>query len=112
MDSGLALRAPRNDSVSRSHFGCGFGSTTDFDEPSGAACMPGGDCPCGLAAGVPPLPVVSGPVQPWGCACPLLSSGNVVRPSLCGESPGLFGSVCAIAVADAASSQQNATSVR
>ena len=43
-----------------------FGSTMVFDEPSGAACMPGGDCPWGLSAGAPPLPVVIGPVQPCG----------------------------------------------
>jgi hypothetical protein len=49
-----------------------FGSTTLFDEPSGAACMVGGDCPWGLAAVAPPLPVVIGPVQPCGCSCPLL----------------------------------------
>src|SRR5262245_14181814 len=31
----------------------GAGSTIVFEDPSGAACMPGGDCPCGLSAGVP-----------------------------------------------------------
>ncbi len=62
---------------------CYFGSTMVFEEPSGAGCMPGGDCPCGLSAGAPPLPVVIGPVRPCGCSCPLLSSGNTVRPVLC-----------------------------
>ena len=44
-----------------------FSSTTVLFEPSGAASMPGGDCPCGLSAGAPPDPVLMGPVGPWGC---------------------------------------------
>src|SRR6478736_2914435 len=57
------------------------GAVVVFDEPSGAACMPGGLCPCGLAAGEPPLPVSIGPVQPCGCFCPIVS-GVCVRPVL------------------------------
>jgi hypothetical protein len=30
------------------------GSIVVFDEPSGADCIPGGVCPCGLEAGAPP----------------------------------------------------------
>jgi hypothetical protein len=33
--------------------------------------------PWGLAAVVPPLPVVSGPVRPCGEGCPLSSSGEL-----------------------------------
>ena len=58
-----------------------FGSTIVFDEPSGAACMPGGVWPCGLSAGAPPLVVLSGPVSPCGCFCPC-SFGSTVRPVL------------------------------
>src|SRR5664279_522263 len=43
------------------------GSTIVFDEPSGAACMPGAVSPCGLEAGAPPDLVLIGPVQPCGC---------------------------------------------
>src|ERR1039458_8091343 len=43
------------------------GSTTVFDEPSGAACMPGALSPCGLEAGAPPDLVLIWPVQPCGC---------------------------------------------
>jgi hypothetical protein len=35
-----------------------------FDELSGATCMFGGVPPWGLVAGAPPVPVVSGPVEP------------------------------------------------
>ena len=45
-------------------------STTVLEDPSGAACMPGGVWPCGLSAGAPPEPVSKGPVRPWGCICP------------------------------------------
>ncbi len=39
-----------------------------LSEPFGAACMPGGVSPCGLAAGAPPLDLVFiGPVCPCGC---------------------------------------------
>src|SRR4029450_12674001 len=55
-----------------------------FDEPSGAACMLGGVCPCGLSAGAPPVPVVIGPVGPCGCTWPL--SFNSVLPVECCES--------------------------
>src|SRR5665811_116590 len=55
------------------------GKTTVFDEPSGAACMPGAVSPCGLEAGAPPLVVLIGPVQPCGGNCPL-ASGVTVRP--------------------------------
>src|SRR5262245_50288377 len=43
------------------------GSVVVFEEPSGADCIPGGVCPCGLEAGAPPWPVLVGPVQPCGC---------------------------------------------
>jgi hypothetical protein len=36
------------------------GSTTVFDEPSGADCMPGGVSPCGVEAGAPLVVVVIG----------------------------------------------------
>jgi hypothetical protein len=39
-------------------------STIVLSEPSGAACIPGGVCPCGLEAGAPPVPVSRGPVRP------------------------------------------------
>src|SRR5262245_20571516 len=42
----------------------GARSTIVFEDPSGAAYMPGGDCPCGLSAGVPHVVVSSGPVLP------------------------------------------------
>jgi len=54
-------------------------STMVFDEPSGAACIPGGVWPCGLSAGAPPDFVSSGPVFPCGCAGPCFS-GMIVRP--------------------------------
>src|SRR5262245_12528203 len=57
-----------------------FGPEMIFDEPSGADCMLGGVCPCGLSAGAPPSPVVIGPVGPCGCICPL--SFNSVLPVL------------------------------
>jgi len=56
-----------------------------FDEPSGAACMPGGVWPCGLSAGAPPVLVFRGPVGPCGCFSPLFSGGETVVPVLCGE---------------------------
>jgi hypothetical protein len=44
------------------------------DAPGGIACIPAGASPCGLAAGAPPVPVVSGPVGPcgedWFCVFP------------------------------------------
>src|ERR1022692_3403260 len=75
------------------------GSTTVFDEPSGAACMPGGVSPCGLDAGAPPVLVFIGPVQPCGCNCPFVS-GVTVRPMLdSGLTAVLFsGRVCAHAI--------------
>jgi hypothetical protein len=45
-------------------------STMVLDDPSGAACRPGGVCPCGLSAGAPPELGSRGPVRPWGCICP------------------------------------------
>src|ERR1700731_1323060 len=42
-------------------------STIVLEDPSGAACMPGGDWPCGLSAGAPPVVVSRGPVEPCGC---------------------------------------------
>src|ERR1700742_3877603 len=55
-----------------------------LSDPSGAACMPGGVCPCGLSAGAPPpVPVVIGPVGPCGCIWPL--SFNSVLPVECSE---------------------------
>ena len=54
-------------------------STMVFDEPSGAACIPGGVWPCGLSARAPPDFVSSGPVFPCGCAGPCFS-GMIVRP--------------------------------
>ena len=69
-----------------------------LDEPPGACCMFGGVPPCGLVAGAPPVPVESGPVQPWGWSWPL-SSGNTVRPVLYGESPGFLSSLWVWAVA-------------
>src|SRR3982074_2370849 len=74
--------------------GAGEGSTIDLDAPPGAGCMSGGVPPCGLDAGAPPVPVVSGPVHPWGWSWPLLS-GNTARPVLCGESPGFLSSLWA-----------------
>jgi hypothetical protein len=71
--------------------GTGFGSTMVFAAPPGAGCMSGGVPPCGLAAGAPPDPVESGPVQPCGWGWPRLS-GNTVRPVLQGESPGFLSS--------------------
>jgi hypothetical protein len=41
-----------------------------LEDPWGAACMPGGVCPCGLSAGAPPEPVSKGPVRPCGCVWP------------------------------------------
>ena len=52
-----------------------------FEEPSGAGCIPGGDWPCGLSGGAPPVPVSIGPVQPCGCFWPFVS-GVWVRPVL------------------------------
>jgi hypothetical protein len=69
------------------------GATTVLVDPSGADCMPGGLCPCGLSAGAPPDFVSSGPVQPCGCNWPLSSGGE--RPV--GVLTSLFGSVCAAA---------------
>jgi hypothetical protein len=76
----------------RDHRSEGEGSTMVLDAPPGAGCMVGGVPPCGLPAGAPPVPVVSGPVQPCGCSWPLLL-GNTVRPVLYGESPGLLSSL-------------------
>lgn len=45
----------------RSYFA---GAVVVLDDPSGAACMPGGLWPWGLSAGAPPDPVLIGPVQP------------------------------------------------
>src|SRR5665647_2559389 len=75
------------------------GSTTVFDEPSGAACMPGAVSPCGLEAGAPPGLVLIGPVQPCGCNC-RFGSGVTVRPVLdSGLSAVLFsGRACAHAI--------------
>ena len=67
------------------------GATTVLVDPSGAGCMPGGLCPCGLSAGAPPDFVSSGPVQPCGCNWPLSSGGE--RPVVVLIS--LFGPVCA-----------------
>ena len=59
------------------------GATVVFEEPSGAACIPGGDWPCGLEGGAPPVPVSIGPVQPCGCFWPFVSGTGVwVRPVL------------------------------
>jgi hypothetical protein len=66
-------------------------STIDLSEPSGAACMPGGDWPCGLDAGAPPVPVSRGPVGPCGCIMSRFCGGRTVRPVLYVESPGSFG---------------------
>jgi hypothetical protein len=63
-----------------------------LDAPPGAGCMSGGVPPCGLAAGAPPVPVESGPVQPCGWSWPFVS-GNTLRPVLYGESPGLLSSL-------------------
>src|SRR5664280_1670620 len=49
------------------------GSTTVFDEPSGAACMPGAVSPCGLEAGAPPRLVLIGPVLDPGLSAVLFS---------------------------------------
>src|SRR5215831_9490956 len=74
-----------------------FGPTIVLSAPSGAACIPGGDWPCGLDAGAPPVPVSRGPVGPCGCTTPCVSGGRTVRPVLCEGSPGCFGAeeVCA-----------------
>jgi hypothetical protein len=66
-------------------------------EPSGAACIPGGVCPCGLSAGAPPVPVSRGPVGPCGWVTPFMSGGSTVRPVLCGESAGCCGPDCVCA---------------
>lgn len=71
--------------------GTGFGSTMVFAAPPGAGCMSGGVPPCGLAAGAPPDPVESGPVQPCGWSWARVS-GNTVRPVLQGESSGFLSS--------------------
>src|SRR5204862_7120443 len=65
-------RAAKQCTISRDFWGpqrCGAGSIIVLDDPSGAACMGGGDCPCGLSAGAPPVVVPMGPVGPWGCCC-------------------------------------------
>lgn len=51
------------------------GAVVVLDDPSGAACMPGGLWPWGLSAGAPPDPVLIGPVQPCGCSWPFSSGG-------------------------------------
>ena len=67
--------------VTRPHYSSG--ATVVFEEPSGAACIPGGDWPCGLEAGAPPVSVLMGPVQPCGCFWPFVSGTGVwVRPVL------------------------------
>ena len=75
----------------RGNYFCG--STTVFVDPSGAACMPGGLCPCGLSGGAPPDLVSSGPVQPCGCNWPFSSGGE--RPVVVLTS--VFNSACAAA---------------
>src|SRR3954454_2972197 len=72
------------------------GSTTVLDDPSGAACMPGGLWPCGLSGGAPPEEVSIGPVQPCGCSWPL-ASGAVV-PVGCLTEPLSGWAVCAPAM--------------
>src|ERR1039458_3525104 len=57
------------------------GSTTVFDEPSGAACRPGAVSPCGLEAGAPPEFGLIGPVQPCACNSPSFP-GVTLRPVL------------------------------
>src|ERR1700760_1325937 len=80
-----------------------------LDEPSGAACIPGGLCPCGLSAGAPPVVVSIGPVQPCGCFCPFAS--GEVRPLLCCEaSDGLFGGCACASTIPAEQSRQAAAS--
>jgi hypothetical protein len=80
-------------------------------EPSGAACMPGGVCPCGLSAGAPPVPVSRGPVGPCGCVTPFMSGGSTVRPVLCGESPGCCGLDCVCADALPAHNARHKTTI-
>ena len=64
-----------------------LGSTIVFDDPSGAACILGGVCPCGLSAGAPPDPVSFGEGRPSGdCFSPSIVGGRTVRPVLSGES--------------------------
>ena len=58
------------------------GAVVVFDDPSGAACIPGGLWPWGLSAGAPPEPVLIGPVQPCGCAWPFSSGGVWVGDEL------------------------------
>jgi len=67
------------------------GATTVLVDPSGAGCMPGGLCPCGLSAGAPADYVSSGPVQHCAFGWPLSSGGE--RPVVVLIS--LFGPVCA-----------------
>jgi len=87
----------------------GSGSTMVFDEPSGADCMPGGDWPCGLEAGAPPVVVLSGPVQPCGCNCPFVS-GDTVRPVVVSGLSAFFSSVvCAHANPESETKQAAAT---
>ena len=57
--------------VTRPHYLSG--AAVVFEEPSGAGCIPGGDWPCGLSGGAPPVPVSIGPVQPCGCFWPFVS---------------------------------------
>ena len=49
--------------VTRPHYLSG--ATVVFEEPSGAGCIPGGDWPCGLSGGAPPVPVSIGPDADW-----------------------------------------------
>lgn len=73
-----------------------FGSTIVFEDPSGAACIEGGVCPCGLSAGAPPEPVSSGDERPSVAPfSPSIVGGRTVRPVLSGESVAAFGSDCA-----------------
>ena len=83
--------ARANPTAQRGNYFCG--STTVFVDPSGAACMPGGLCPCGLSGGAPPDLVSSGPVQPCGCNWPFSSGGE--RPVVAFTS--VFDLACAAA---------------
>ena len=89
--AGSLYRAQSEPTAQRGNYFCG--STTVFVDPSGAACMPGGLCPCGLSGGAPPDLVSSGPVQPCGCNWPFSSGGE--RPVVVFTS--VFDSACAAA---------------
>jgi hypothetical protein len=84
-------RLETDQGVKRDYCARSGGDLMDFDEPSGAACMFGGVSPCGLDSGAPPLPVLSGPVEPCGWLAPLLVGGFVGSlPEFC---------ACALSVA-------------